>query len=331
MSSIDAETQAFLSNVVKCFSPGIRYACAYGSGVFKQSGHTSTKENMIDFLFVVNDAFSWHYQNLSNYPEHYSIIKHFGVKAIADFQTNYGAGVFFNTCVEFDGRLIKYGVVDLKMFREDMFNWTDLYIAGRLQKPVYSLMGLENPVIEKAFSSNLRSAVHTALLLSDEKSTMEDFFINVASLSYTGDPRMIVGEDKGKVRNIVAPNVEKFVNLYSPILKEMQTINFDDKSITQNLDPVERYKILQELPKNLFSRMYKILNLNSKSEEMVLEHFRQLKPAQIKEAVANSVSGIVRRSSSTQTLKNSVTAGVKKSVYYSSEKIKKMLRGIARR
>ena len=331
MSKIDAETKAYLSNVVKCFSPGIRYACAYGSGVFKQSGHKSIKENMIDFLFVVNDAFSWHSQNLSNYHDHYSVIKHLGVKAIASFQTNYGAGVFFNTCVEFDGRLIKYGVIDLKMFHEDMFNWTDLYIAGRLQKPVYSLTGLDNPLIEKAILSNLRSAALTALLLLDEQSSLEDFFIKIASLSYTGDPRMIVGEDKEKVRNIVSPNVDKFVDLYSPIIKNISGLDFNNDLIIQNLDPVERYKTLQELPKNLNRRIYKSLNLNMKSEEMILKQFQKLQSAQIKEAVASSVGEIVRRSSTTQTIKNSVSAGVRKSVYYSGEKLKKMLRGLVRR
>ena len=331
MNKIDAETKSYLSNVVKCFSPGIRYACAYGSGVFKQSGHKSIKENMIDFLFVVNDAFSWHSQNLTNYSDHYSIIKHLGVKSISEFQTNYGAGVFFNTCVEFDGRLIKYGVIDLKMFQEDMFDWTDLYIAGRLQKPVYSLAGLDNPLVEKAIASNLKSAALTALLLLDEKFTTEEFFIKIASLSYTGDPRMIVGEDKGKVRNIVAPNLDKFINLYKPVLKDIPGIDFDCNLMNQNLDPFERYKTLQELPKNLNQKIYKKLNLNTKSGDIALVQFQQLKTPHIKDAIADSVAKIVRRSSTTQTLKNSVSAGVKKSVYYGGEILKKMLRGLARR
>lgn len=330
MSKIDAETKNYLSNVVKCFSPGIRYACAYGSGVFKQSGHISIKENMIDFLFVINDAFSWHSQNLTNHSDHYSIIKHLGVKSISEFQTNYGAGVFFNTCVEFDGRLIKYGVIDLKMFQEDMFEWRDLYIAGRLQKPVYSLAGLDNPLIEKAISSNLKSAALTALLLLDEQSTTEEFFIKIASLSYTGDPRMIVGEDKGKVKNIVSPNLDKFVNLYTPVLKNMPGITLNNELVTQNLDPCEKYKTLQKLPKNLNQKIFKNLNLNMNSEDIALRQFQQLKPEQIKEAVADSVAKIVRRSSTTQTLKNSLSAGVKKSVYYGGEKLKKMIRGLVR-
>ncbi|XP_066910364.1 phosphatidate cytidylyltransferase, mitochondrial-like [Clytia hemisphaerica] len=330
MSIVDSETKNYLSNVVSAFSPGIRYACAYGSGVFKQSGHQSIKDNMIDFIFVVNDAFSWHQQTLKKYPDHYSIVKRLGPKGLSDYQRSFGAGVFFNTCVEFDDRLIKYGIIDMEMFVDDLLEWKDLYIAGRLHKPVYTLKGLDNPLIEKPFSANLKSAVLTSIFLLDEKCSMEELFIKIASLSYTGDPRMIVGEDKGKVRNIVTPNIEKFHTLYDPILKNISNINVNNSSIIQDMDPLQRFELLQELPKNLNTLVLRNLNLNNKAKDFQ-KRFIDLSNEKIKESFAKAVSDIVRSSSTTQTIKNSTTAGVQKSLYYGGQKMKKMFKGLIRK
>jgi translocator assembly and maintenance protein 41 len=45
-----------------------------------------------------------------------------------------------------------------------------------------------------------------------------ELFNAVASLSYRGDFRMFVGEDKMKVSNIVKGNLPQFHDLYSPFL-----------------------------------------------------------------------------------------------------------------
>jgi len=329
MSFVDTETEDYLSNIVSSFSPGIRYACAYGSGVFKQSGHQSTKDNMIDFIFVVNDAFTWHCQTLLSFPGHYSSIRHFGAKTIAKCQTDYGAGVFFNTCVEFNGRMIKYGIIDMKTFINDLTEWKDLYIAGRLHKPVLTLKGLENPDMSDPFLLNLRSAVSTSLFLLPEKFTQDELFLKIASLSYTGDPRMVVGEDKGKVKNIVTPNIDRFLDLYSSVLKEMNGIYIANSIITQDLAPETLYRNFQSLPANLNNQICRYMKLNKQKEDF-LKKFQTLSSEQLQEGVTKSVSQIVRRSSTTQTIKNAATAGVRKSLYYSGEKFKKMFRGLIR-
>jgi hypothetical protein len=53
----------------------------------------------------------WHQQNMKLYPKHYSFLRYFGAKRVAKIQNNYGAGVYFNTLVHHEDRLIKYGVI----------------------------------------------------------------------------------------------------------------------------------------------------------------------------------------------------------------------------
>ena len=74
-------------------------------------------------------------------------------------------------------------------------------MAGRLHKPVKVLES--DPSLQAALNANLCAAVTASLLLLPQHFTEEELFLNLAAISYTGDFRMVVGEDKNKVANIV--------------------------------------------------------------------------------------------------------------------------------
>lgn len=55
---------------------------------------------MVDLIFVVDDALTFHKENLKCNPSHYSFLKYGGAQLVCEIQENFGAKVYFNTLVE---------------------------------------------------------------------------------------------------------------------------------------------------------------------------------------------------------------------------------------
>jgi translocator assembly and maintenance protein 41 len=119
--------------------------------------------------------------------------------------------VYFNTLVPIEpGVLIKYGVVRLNTLQRDLLQWDSLYIAGRLHKPVKTLV--TSPQIDAAQTLNLESALRIALLLlEDDKFSLRQLLRMLCGLSYEGDLRMGLAEDSRKVERIVTGQLYKTV------------------------------------------------------------------------------------------------------------------------
>lgn len=77
-------------------------------------------------------------------------------------------------------------------------DWRWLYVAGRLHKPVLDVIPpFEN--LQKELDENRKSAMQLALLQMPETFTLTELLTTITSLSYTGDFRMKIGEDRKKV------------------------------------------------------------------------------------------------------------------------------------
>ncbi|XP_055269545.1 phosphatidate cytidylyltransferase, mitochondrial isoform X3 [Moschus berezovskii] len=173
--------------ILSHFPEELSLAFAYGSGVYRQAGPSSDQKNaMLDFVFTVDDPVAWHSKNLKKNWNHYSFLKVLGPRIIAAVQNNYGAGVYYNPLITCDGRLIKYGVISTSVLIEDLLNWNNLYIAGRLQKPVKIVAMTEDVALRSALDQNLKSAVTAAFLMLPESFSEEDLFTEIAGLSYSG-------------------------------------------------------------------------------------------------------------------------------------------------
>ncbi|XP_053970230.1 phosphatidate cytidylyltransferase, mitochondrial [Anastrepha ludens] len=314
---------------------GLSYVFAYGSGVKQQIGYEEVakqKNNIIDLIFCVRDPLGWHAENLDRQESHYSLLRLLGPRFIMNYQEHLGARVYFNTLVPLHDIhvTIKYGVISREHLLDDLQNWRYLYLAGRLQKPVFELVATNgDDELKEALACNLLSAFQVALLLLPERFTAYQLFHTISSLSYKGDFRMIFGENKHKVRNIVLAQEKDFLNLYSPVLQKLTDYvgaDFNAKevgtgnTITQfEQDKSSKAKIhhLRNVPNELQKRI--VRNSAFKGDYMnIVPHLAD--SHNLLELVQTSVNDIVWRSSIAQSIKNIASAGFFKSLLYSYRK-----------
>ncbi|XP_044157240.1 LOW QUALITY PROTEIN: phosphatidate cytidylyltransferase, mitochondrial [Bufo gargarizans] len=313
------------------FPQDISLAFAYGSAVFKQIGAAQTNvQNMVDFVFAVDDPVTWHTMNLMQNRSHYSVLKYLGPKKISTVQNKYGAGVYYNTLVPCDGKVIKYGIVSTDTLVEDLLHWRTLYIAGRLHKPVKILVQKENGRLKAALNSNLKSAVLASFLMLPESFSEEDFYLQIAGLSYSGDFRMIIGEDKAKVMNIVRPNIGHFQKLYSNILQECPQAVYKQAQgrIEVDKSPEGQFLQLMSLPKHLQQNITDLVDQPGRNRDVEEVLLQVAQDPDCGIVVQQAIFGIVKSSSLSQSVKGIATAGVKKTICYSAKKLYKMLRSL---
>ncbi|XP_053680283.1 phosphatidate cytidylyltransferase, mitochondrial [Anopheles nili] len=320
-------TAPMFFRILSKFPQSFSFCFAYGSGVKQQLGYNSvrSKRNMIDLIYVVDNARRWHAANLEQNYEHYSSMRLLGGGVIAKYQESFGAHVYFNTLVQIpeEDVIIKYGVVSTKDLLQDLTEWRSLYLAGRLHKPVEIIRNASSSKIQNAIDENLRSAVRTALLLLPEKFTEFELYRAISKLSYSGDFRMIFGENKNKVNNIVRPQIENFRNLYSATFDDLRhclqlpVSGSDNQICTQDLTEATILAHLNALPKwpiRLIVERQTSGRYRQDTEDILIGVSRS---SNYQGIVASCLRSIVWSSSVWQSIKNIPTAGIAKSVRYS--------------
>ncbi|OJA09427.1 hypothetical protein AZE42_03071 [Rhizopogon vesiculosus] len=214
-------TRALLEDVVGSFEAPIRYAFAYGSGVFDQAGYEKQKGSnddrpMLDFIFAVTHSDHWHSINMQQHPGHYPLhARVLGSSFVSKVQ-ELSPGLWFNTFVPMKGATIKYGV-------------------------------------------NLTSALRTALLMLPESFTQRELFAAIAGISYSGDPRMVLpAENRGKVENMVSRQEEQFRELYWRLAQGLPGVRWATSStkVEQDTSPHARAAHLKKLPDELLKHVH---------------------------------------------------------------------------
>ena len=108
MLNVSSSTRALLESIVDQFDAPIRYAVAYGSGVFEQDGYDlgdlkGPKAPMLDFMFAVTHPDHFHSINLHQNPSHYPLhARLLGSDYISRVQAM-GPGIWFNAYVQVNG------------------------------------------------------------------------------------------------------------------------------------------------------------------------------------------------------------------------------------
>jgi translocator assembly and maintenance protein 41 len=106
-----------LESVVAKFDAPIRYAFAYGSGVFEQDGYgeSTVSPPMIDFMFGVTHSAHWHSINMQQHPGHYPLHARALGSAFVSRIEDISPGVWFNTYVQING-VVSMNAIFLNFF-----------------------------------------------------------------------------------------------------------------------------------------------------------------------------------------------------------------------
>lgn len=190
----------------------LTFAAIYGSAAFAQlaepsreplegagtsTASTAKKGKMLDFILATDDPAAWHAENMQRNPEHYSTLARLvGPSRVAGLADRAG-GVFYNTHVTVCGRLVKYGMASTATLVADLTHWDKFYLAGRLQKPVKVLVCSDE--VREALEANLTAAVRHSVGKLPDTFDERNLYTTITGLSYAGDPRMVVGENRNKV------------------------------------------------------------------------------------------------------------------------------------
>lgn len=283
----------------------LEWVVAYGSGAIEQKNHK--KPGMPDFMFGVKNPQAWHRKNAKAHPHDYWLPQVVGaINAVQDW----GPGITYLPFVPYEGKEIKYGVIDTRRAINDLCTWKHLYVAGRMQKPVQILRNHDG--VEQAQEINLEAAVAAARLLLPEKFTEQELYYTIASLSYMGDIRMRLGGEKAeKARNIVDGSRLEFAALYKDALASSPELYMkSDGECMQGMDKDTRDFLMIQLPESISSDP---------------EIRADADPENVREVLRKRLKKIVKSSSFSISVKGLITSGPIRSVRYAGTKILKAL------
>ncbi|KAH8825262.1 mitochondrial matrix Mmp37-domain-containing protein [Flagelloscypha sp. PMI_526] len=325
---VSNSTRALLESIVSEFNAPIRYAFAYGSGVFEQDGYDlkdPKKQPMLDFIFAVTHPAHFHSINMHQHRSHYPLsARVFGSDYVARIG-DISPGLWFNAYVPMKGVTIKYGVTSVDTLCSDLLNWRSLYMAGRMHKPLRIIK--DDARVRLTQQVNLTSAIRAALLCLPETFTPFELFETIAAISYSGDPRMVLpAENKGKVGNIVRKQEQQFTELYHRLVVGLPGVQWPSgaSKIYQDVAPQLRASHVQKLPSNLIQRVQARYGGSLKIELDENAYWNKIGGKEdLGRILREEMANIVRRPATIQSLKGIVSAGPSKAIRYSATKISK--------
>jgi len=331
---VSNSTRALLESIVNKFDAPIRYAFAYGSGVFEQDGYSDAKRPMLDFMFAVTHASHFHSINMHQHASHYpAYARLFGSSYVSSIE-DIGPGVWFNAYVPMNGVMIKYGVTTIDNLCADLLNWRTLYLAGRMHKPLRIIK--DDARVRLTQQVNLTSAVRAALLTLPGEFSETQLFERIAGISYSGDPRMwLPAENRGKVTNIVRKQGPQFRELYHRLVVGLPGVYWPSHSATIQQDVTAQAKAahLKKLPSNLLGRVKDNFARKDHDVQAVfgadenVYWARLAGDERLSDVIQQEMRGIVRYPATVQTFKGIASAGVGKSIRYSVAKVHKWWQG----
>ncbi|WFD30891.1 Mitochondrial translocator assembly and maintenance protein 41 [Malassezia sp. CBS 17886] len=226
-------------------------------------GPPSSVPPMVDMVVAVQNPVHWHAANMMRNPGHYPWWARWGGMWMLRRVQDMGAGVWYVPYVRVGNRVIKYGVVGIDRLCHELIEWDDLYLSGRMHKPIATLFDATDGRVALDEQANLASALRVSFLLLPRAFSERDLYMTMASLSYLGDFRMRVpgGENQRKVQNIVDNQAAWFRIRCSDLVIRFPSVHVHPEgdlpwlAIKQDDDARVRARYAASLPRALCGRI----------------------------------------------------------------------------
>jgi mitochondrial translocator assembly and maintenance protein 41 len=309
------------SDIIKDHFGETAMVMMYGSAAFKQLGYSQEdiQTSKLDCIVAVPDLKQWHQEHAERHPEDFPMVAHLlGPKVRTKIQGKKSWFVHTELPIQ-DGkyqRKIKVGIIEQAALVDDLTEWNQFYVAGRMQKPTY-IAETNQEINQALYYQTMKQGLRLTLLQhqGDQPINLRDLYINLSNLSYTGDTRMMFAENRNKVANIVDANLWRFDLMYQQLIKEAETdgLLFVQDDYIIPLPWQENHELLIEaisqLPLNLISTLP--------------EGWRELSHDQLIELVNKKLAEIVKTSSIAQTIFGLLMVSPTTGIKYVAQKVRK--------
>lgn len=237
--------------------PNTVCAFGYGSGVFRQSGYSSSDKPQIDLILAVEDIRMWHLENMKKNPGDYSFTgKVFYSNASKNTIKGFNGITYQSNIkqqVDNETQMFKYGVIEVSDLEHQLKSWNRFYLAGRFHKNILKIKCNKN--MDELIDQNRKYALITALYFLPDESTLTELYEKIVGLSFIGDTRMRFFENPNKIKNIVSKAKDEFDALYAfpnPFFEivEGERIRINRKEVMSEPLPAYLAYSLTELPKD---------------------------------------------------------------------------------
>jgi len=363
--------------------PPVVHAFAYGSAVFPQPASSSSSEpssspvrdgetraprassppstsrpsgSVVDYVLAVDAPDEWHAANMAANPSHYAAhLRLLGARSPGWIADRVGVGVHYNTLLPWpcttmrphDGaRLYKYGVVSVEALTRDLTRWSDLFVAGRMQKPTTTLTTTTaafaaDASLRAASEANLRAALAAALLMLPETFSTRELHETLCGLSYEGDVRTAFGaEDVGKIPRVAAGSRAGLREMYADAIARFRSnpaigltavgtsVDRGDCDWGQDKSAAARSALLETLPRKALALA--AVSAGAGAEAAAAAIASRASPERTRDVVRRAIDAIVFRSSARQLMSGILSTSPRKSLTYALGKAVKSVASRAR-
>ncbi|EEA07593.1 uncharacterized protein CMU_005160 [Cryptosporidium muris RN66] len=273
----------YIKNTISIFKYGSTLRCP-----------KALKYRMHDFLVIINGgddpAIEWHYESFRKWPEHYTILSKLSTNKIARLQRLiYSCPIFYNSLINSENKLIKYGVVSYDQFEKNLIHWPSSFLPGRFHKVICPLSNIplqllniinlnrmqalklsilsllkydysiSSEGIKLLFSDNSLKYLDKNYFLDERPNDTYEISLNnilekIISISYYGDIRCLTNDAyKKAVTKELEGSLPYLFSVYFPLIVELSKISSGNLNLNSpNLSSIDK---LKDLAKSITSAL----------------------------------------------------------------------------